>query len=242
VFQGETRKGWKNLRVAAILPAFNEEARIARVLEAVTSSPVISEVWVVSDGSSDRTYEVASAVPGVQAIRLRQNLGKGAAMMAGALQTTADALLFLDADLSGLTPEHIAALIQPVVSGEADMSVGVFRGGRFLTDLAQKLAPHISGQRCIPRSCFLRASHVSELRYGVEMALYRHAQAEGMRIASVTLMGVTHPMKEEKIGYLRGSIARVHMYWEVIGGSLAPTIQARRATITRLLRETFLTR
>lgn len=230
------------MRVAAILPAFNEEPRIASVLEVVTSSPDISEVWVVSDGSSDRTYEVASAIPGVQAIRLRENLGKGAAMMAGALQTSADALLFLDADLRGLTVEHIHSLVEPVVSGSADMSVGVFRGGRFLTDLAQSLAPHISGQRCIPRSCFLRAGHVSELRYGVEMALYHHAQAEGLRIQSVTLMGVTHPMKEEKIGYLRGTVARARMYIEVIGGSLAPTIEARRATITRLLRQTFGTR
>lgn len=225
------------MRVAAILPAYNEETRIARVLAAVTASPEISEIWVVSDGSSDGTYEVAAATPGVKAIRLRSNLGKGAAMMAGALQTTADALLFLDADLCGLTPEHIADLIAPVVSRRADMSVGVFRGGRFLTDLAQKLAPHISGQRCIQRSCFLRAPHVAELRYGVEMALYRHAQAENLRIESVTLLGVTHPMKEEKIGYLRGTIARVRMYVEVIGGSLAPTIEARRQTITRLIRD-----
>ena len=231
-----------NLRVAAILPAFNEETRITRVLEAVTSSPAISEIWVVDDGSADRTYQVASAVPGVKAVRLRQNLGKGAAMMAGALQTTADALLFLDADLSGLTPRHIADLIEPVLTGRADMTVGVFRGGRFLTDLAQKLAPHISGQRCMLRSSFLQASHVSELRYGVEMALYRHAQAQELRIESVTMLGVTHPMKEEKIGFIRGTIARVHMYVEVIGGSLAPTIEARRQTITRLLRETFGTR
>jgi hypothetical protein len=230
------------LRVAAVLPAFNEEARITRVLETVASSPLLSEVWVVSDGSTDRTYEVASAVPGVKAIRLRENLGKGAAMTAGAMQTTADALLFLDADLCGLTHEHIAALIQPVVSGDADMSIGVFRGGRFLTDLAQKLAPNISGQRCIPRSCFLRASNVAELRYGVEMALYRHAQAEGLRIEPVILTGVTHPMKEEKIGFVRGTIARTHMYMEVIAGSLAPTIEARRATITKLLRSTFGTR
>ncbi|HEY3413457.1 MAG TPA: glycosyltransferase family 2 protein [Armatimonadota bacterium] len=231
-----------NLRVAAIIPAYNEETRITRVLEAVTSSSAISEIWVVDDGSGDRTYQEASAVPGVKALRLRENLGKGAAMMAGALQTNVDALLFLDADLSGLTPNHIADLVEPVVSGRADMTVGVFRGGRFLTDLAQKLAPHISGQRCMLRSSFLEASHVSELRYGVEMALYRHAQVQQLRIESVTLLGVTHPMKEEKIGYIRGTIARIHMYVEVIGGSLAPTIEARRQTITRLLRETFGTR
>jgi glycosyltransferase involved in cell wall biosynthesis len=225
------------LRVAAILPAFNEEGRITPVLEAMTRAPELSEIWVVSDGSTDRTYETAAAVPGVRAIRLPENRGKGAAMTAGALLATADALLFIDADLQGLQPEHIADLVRPVLCGEAEMSVGIFHGGRFLTDLAQRLAPHISGQRCILRSSFLRARHVSELRYGVEMALYRHAQAEGLRIASVPLAGITHPMKEEKIGLLRGSVARTRMYYEVIGGCLAPTIASTRADFSRFLKE-----
>lgn len=225
------------MRFAAILPAFNEEARIARVLEAMVRSPELSEILVVSDGSTDKTYEAAASVPGVRAIRLPENRGKGAAMTAGALLTSADALLFMDADLQGLEPGHITDLVHPVLAGDAEMSVGVFHGGRFLTDLAQRLAPHISGQRCILRDSFLRARHVSELRYGVEMALYRHAQAEGLRIASVPLAGITHPMKEEKIGFLRGSVARTRMYYEVIGGCLAPTIASTRADFTRFLKE-----
>ncbi|HEY3269086.1 MAG TPA: glycosyltransferase family 2 protein [Armatimonadota bacterium] len=224
------------MRVAAVLPAYNEESRIAAVLAAVMQAPEIAEVWVVSDGSADHTYDVACAIPGVHAIQLPRNQGKGAAMMAGAVNARADALLFLDADLQGLTPAHVAALVDPVISGHADMSVGVFRGGRFLTDLAQKLAPQISGQRCILRPAFLRAQHAADLRYGVEMAIYRHAQAEGMRIASVELFGVTHPMKEEKIGFLRGSLCRMRMYVEIFRGSVAPTIERRRARLTQLLK------
>lgn len=224
------------MRVAAILPAYNEESRITPVLEAMVQAPELSEIWVISDGSSDGTYEAAAAVAGVRAIRLPENRGKGAAMTAGALLANADALLFMDADLQGLHPDHVADLVRPVLSGEAEMSVGIFHGGRFLTDLAQRLAPRISGQRCILRDAFLRASHVSELRYGVEMALYRHAQAEGMRIASVPLSGITHPMKEEKIGLLRGGVARSRMYYEVIGGCLAPTIASTRADFNRFLR------
>jgi glycosyltransferase involved in cell wall biosynthesis len=225
------------LRVAAILPAYNEETRIARVLEAMIQAPELSEIWVVSDGSTDRTYETATGIPGVRALRLPENRGKGAAMVAGALLANADALLFMDADLQGLKPSHIGELVQPVISRDAEMSVGIFHGGRFITDLAQRLAPRISGQRCILRSSFLRAQHVSELRYGVEMALYRHAQAEGLRIASVPLLGITHPMKEEKIGMLRGTVARAHMYSEVIGGCLAPTIASTRADFSRFLKE-----
>lgn len=224
------------MQIAAIIPAYNEEARIARVLEAVTHAPEISEVWVVSDGSTDATYEVAAATPGVKAVRLPENRGKGAAMVAGAMQVGTPAVLFLDADLDGLRPEHIRDLVAPVRSGRADMTVGVFRGGRFLTDLAQKLAPHISGQRCILRSAVVDARHVADLRYGVEVALYRHAISEGLRIEIVPIAGVTHPMKEEKVGVWRGAICRMRMYAEIASGLVVPTLRSRRANLTRLLR------
>jgi len=216
------------LRIAAIIPAYNEETRIAPVLQAVLETPQITEVWVVSDGSTDGTYEVAEATPGVRAVRLPQNRGKGAAMLAGAQLAEAPTLLFLDADLVGLTPGHVEALVSPVMSMKADMTVGVFRGGRFWTDLAQKLAPHISGQRCIRRSAFLDARHVADLRYGVEVALYRHALEEGLRIEVVTLSNLTHPMKEEKIGFLRGFASRLRMYAEIGKGLAVPTLRARR--------------
>ncbi len=224
------------MQTTAIIPAYNEESRIARVLDAVTQSPEISEVWVVSDGSTDRTFEVAAAFPGVKAVRLPQNQGKGAAMVAGALLAHTPAVLFLDADLDGLRPHHISELVEPVRTGRAEMSVGVFRGGRFLTDLAQKLAPNISGQRCILRSAVLDARHVASLRYGVEVALYRHALEAGLRIESVPLAGITHPMKEEKVGLWLGSIARGRMYAEIATGLVVPTLQSRRATLTRLFR------
>lgn len=224
------------MRTAVVIPAYNEETRIRRVLEVVAQAPEISEIWVVSDGSTDRTYEVAAAFPGARAVRLPVNKGKGAAMTTGAMMAHAPAVLFLDADLEGLTTSHIASLVHPVVAGNAEMTVGVFRGGRFLTDLAQKIVPCISGQRCMLRSSVLEAAHVAALRYGVEVALYRHALESGLRIETVTLEGVTHPMKEEKIGVWRGAVARARMYAEIATSLTVPTLEARRARFTRQLR------
>ena len=51
------------------------------------------------------------------------------------------------------------------------------------------------------------------------------------------LAGITHPMKEEKIGLLRGTVARARMYSEVLGGCVAPTIESTRADFTRFLKE-----
>src|SRR5579875_1950647 len=107
-----------NPKVAAVIPAYNEVGRIRRVLDALKATPEVSEIIVVSDGSTDGTYEAACAVPGVQAIQLPRNKGKGGAMREGAMRTQADVLIFFDADLIGLKPEHIRDLISPVCAGE----------------------------------------------------------------------------------------------------------------------------
>lgn len=203
------------LKVAAIVPAYNEEQRIAAVLEAIERADLVDEIVVVSDGSTDRTYEVAAANPRVRALRLEANGGKAGAMCAGAAATEADVLLFLDADLIKLKPEHVNALVGPVLNGDTDMSVGVFRGGRSVTDWAQILVPYISGQRALRRDVFVAIPELNALRSGVEMAITKYFNVTGLKVKSVILSGVTHPMKEEKIGLIHGFTARMRMYYDI---------------------------
>ncbi len=203
------------MRVTAVIPAYNEETRLPRVLEAVRGSSLVDEVIVVSDGSLDGTYEVARRFDGVRALQLPQNLGKGGAMHAGACQTDSPVLVFLDADLIGLTSDHVDRLVEPVCEGKADMTLGVFRGGRRATDLAQKLFPFVSGQRAIRRELFLAVPNVQYARFGVETQITRWAQRQRWRVQYVPLHGVTHPMKEEKLGRLRGTVARLRMYADI---------------------------
>lgn len=103
--------------MAAILSAYNEESRVAQVLEAVVPTPCIDQVLVVNDGSTDATAARVLEVPGAYLLSLSCNVGKGGAMAAGARFADADVLLFLDADLQGLTPDHIERLVAPVVNG-----------------------------------------------------------------------------------------------------------------------------
>lgn len=185
------------------------------MLEAIHRASLVDDILVVSDGSRDRTYDTALEVCGVRAVELANNSGKAAAMCAGASRCEADIILFLDADLSGLEPRHVDAIVKPVLEGSADMAVGVFRGGRFWTDLAQKIAPVISGQRAIRRDLFLQVPHLEEVRMGVEIALTQWSRVNRIRVAEVILDGVTHPMKEEKLGRIRGFGSRMLMYWEI---------------------------
>ena len=204
------------MKVAAVIPAYNEESRIAAVLHTLIGSAAVDEVLVIDDGSTDGTAAAARAVPGIQVVSLPQNRGKGGAMRAGATRTQADVLLFFDADLVGLTPRHVQDLLAPVCGGEATMSMGIFRGGRLWTDMAQFFAPAITGQRAIRRDVFLRIPDLESVGYGIELAINDYVYGQGLVRKDVTLRGVTHPMKEEKLGWARGAASRSRMYWQML--------------------------
>lgn len=197
--------------IAAIIPAFNEERTLAQVVRAVQEAGVASELIVVDDGSTDSTAAVAKEL-GVTVISLPTNCGKAQAMKAGADHTSGEVLLYLDADLIGLRPAHVRALVEPVVKGQTEMTVGVFGGGRWRTDLAQRLTPDLSGQRAMRRWIMSRIENVEAMGYGVERALTALARTNGLQIRYIELIGVTQLTKEEKSGLWNGLRARFRMY------------------------------
>lgn len=201
--------------VAVVIPAYNEALTIAGVLRAVLGHPLVDEVIVVSDGSTDATAEIAEAF-GARVVQLRENVGKGAAMLAGVAVCTADVVLFLDADLLGLRPEHVEAMLIPVLRGAYDMAVGVFDGGRAATDFAQAIMPFLSGQRAVRRSVLMALGEMDDLGYGAEIALTRFMKRHRSHVIDVVLRDLTHVMKEEKLGLIKGFAARMKMYWDIV--------------------------
>lgn len=204
-----------NERVAAIIPAFNEAENIAAVLSVLQRVPEVDEVIVVNDGSCDDTSLVARAM-GVRVIDLPENRGKGAAMKVGAELAAADVLLFLDADLIGLTVRHVQELLGPVLAGDHDATVGIFDGGRPTTDWAQALAPFLSGQRVFRRDLLQGVESFNAAGYGVELQIHRQLKRMGKAPREVILKDVSQVMKEEKLGLVKGLAARMRMYWEII--------------------------
>lgn len=204
------------MRVAAIIPAYNEEKTISSVLSALESSDLIDQIIVISDGSEDRTVEAVLAFDDVDLIELLENRGKGGAVKAGLDRSTAENILILDADLIGLTGEHINAILKPVLSGEAMMSIGIFEKGRATTDIAQKMAPFLSGQRALKRELLENISGLDLSRFGIEVALHKYVEDNDIKTAEVPLPDLSHVMKEEKLGLWKGILARAKMYWEII--------------------------
>ena len=126
--------------VVLFLPAHDEADAVGSVVSRIPTSVHGHDVVcvVVDDGSTDRTGEVAAAA-GAEVVTLPKNRGLGAAVRAGladAVARDAAAVAFCDAD-GEYAPEELAALVRPILDGEADYVVGSRFAGRI-----DRMLPH----------------------------------------------------------------------------------------------------
>jgi glycosyltransferase involved in cell wall biosynthesis len=119
------------LKRVAIVPAFNEEEAVTRVIEELRAFDPGLEVVVIDDGSSDRTTEAARAC-GASVVQLPFNLGIGGAVQTGfrfAWEHGFDVAVRVDGD-GQHDPAELGAILAPVLADEADIAVGSrFIGG-----------------------------------------------------------------------------------------------------------------
>jgi dolichyl-phosphate beta-glucosyltransferase len=123
--------------LTVVIPAYNEEKRIAPSLAAILAharrAPYRTEILVVDDGSTDRTIEVSRAalaeVPGARIVENVANRGKGYSVRHGVLEATGSLVLVTDADLS--TPiEEVDTLLRHL----EEMGHGMIIGSRDVSD------------------------------------------------------------------------------------------------------------
>lgn len=204
------------MKLAAIIPARDEQDTAGDVARAAL--PVVDEVIVVDNGSRDRTAEVSRRA-GARVIRCDEP-GKGEAMTVGVEAATAEVLVFLDADLVGLTSDHVWALCQPVVDGRAAMTRGVLSRGEVMDKFTTGSLPLITGQRAMRREIFESLDPDHQRGFRPEAAMEGLAKAYELPTTTILLLGVDHRSKERKWGLLRGLAARGRMLVET-GAMLA---------------------
>lgn len=204
------------MQVSCIIPAYNEAARIAAVLGCVLDHPLIGEVIVVDDASSDGTSEVVARIGGARLMTLTQNGGKTAALAAGIAAAQGEVLLLVDADLTGLAARDLSALLAPVLQGRSDVSISLRCNAPRLWQWIG--LDYISGERALRRS--LIASELARLRqlprFGFEVFLNGLIVENRARIAVVPWPGVISPLKAVKYGWAKGLRADFGMIRDMI--------------------------
>jgi glycosyltransferase involved in cell wall biosynthesis len=205
-----------HLGVSCIIPAFNEAARIKPILDLLGNHPLINEIIVVDDGSTDTTRDVVQTCKKVTLVCHAQNKGKTAALYTGILHANHDLLCFLDADLIGLTEADITDLILPVQNGRADISISMRKNSPWIDRWIG--LDFISGERVFHKQ--LIQDHLEYLphlpKWGFEVFLNRILLQRKSVIAIIFWKNVSSPFKVYKYGFRRGLKRDLQMVYDIL--------------------------
>lgn len=118
--------------LSVIIPVYDEEKTISKVIDEVLSLEVVGEVIAIDDASRDNSVSLLEGYcgnPKVKVLRQKKNRGKGAAIKRGLENASCPVVIIQDADLE-YSPKDYPAMVDPILSGKADVVYGSrFHGG-----------------------------------------------------------------------------------------------------------------
>jgi glycosyltransferase involved in cell wall biosynthesis len=201
--------------VSAIIPAHNESQTIRGVIQPMLGHPLIDEVIVVDDGSTDDTAARAREL-GVRVISLPHNGGKARAMSRGVRSAKCDVVFFCDADVTGLTPERITRIITPVTEGGYGMFVGIRGRKTYWANRLLHFTPILGGERALRKALWDHVPRMYKKNFQIEIALNFFAKHLGHRMGFTVVHGLSQVIKERKRGLLPGLWQRLSMIGDIL--------------------------
>lgn len=222
--------------MVAVVAARNEAGRVGTTVRAIRALPGVDQV-VVADGSSEDGTADEARSAGARVFRGPRTGGKGGALEAAFSRLEpAEVFLLLDADL-GSTASRAQALVQEVVSGRADLAIGVLprqsaHGGFRLVKRTAALAIRalcgfraaepLSGQRALSARALEAVRPLAE-GFGVEVAMTVDAVRAGLRVREIPV-AMSHAATGRDLG---GFIHRARQGLDLLRASASRALGRR---------------
>jgi glycosyltransferase involved in cell wall biosynthesis len=197
-------------QIAVVLPAYNEEATLAQTMIAFNKELPDAAIYVIDNNSKDATNSIAVTTLrelGCRgAVITEKRQGKGNALRRAFMEIDADVYVLADADMT-YPADRVHDLMQPVIEGMADMTVGDrHSGGHYAKEndrplhgfgnaLVQgmvnrffnaKLADIMSGYRVFNRR-FVKSYPILVEGFQIETDMTLHALHQRLRIVEVSV-------------------------------------------------------
>jgi glycosyltransferase involved in cell wall biosynthesis len=245
--------------LSVLIPAYNEERTIRRVIDKVLQLPMLKEVIVVDDCSEDSTGELVKTYtdPRVLLLRMPKNSGKTAAIARALEAATGDVIITQDADLE-YDPTEIPAVIDPILQGQAD----VVYGSRFLVRRATRVLYfyHFVANQLLTTLCNMftnlnmtdietgykafRAAVIKDLPltsrgFGMEVEITACVARLPVRVFEVPISYYGRTYQEGKKIGMRDAVdaLRYILYYNTLGRNESVRRAHRQAVVERLERE-----
>ena len=197
-------------KLSIIIPVYNEEGTVEKLVETVLAVPLPleKELVIVDDCSKDDTFSIISQLQekhsSVRVSRNEKNRGKGFSVSRGIDEASGDIIIIQDADLE-YDPNEYPKLLAPIIQGNAD----VVYGSRFATSGPKRVLYfwHYIGNKLLTlfsnmvsnlnlsdmetcykvfRSPVIKAIKINEKRFGLEPEItFKLSRIKGLRIYEV---------------------------------------------------------
>ena len=182
------------MKVSVIIPCYNEEKTVKKVVETFLKSQWVTEVIVVNDGSTDQSLNLLKRFKQqIKLINLTKNYGKGRALAEGIKQAQSEIVMFIDADILNLNQKNIKTLLEPVLKYHWRAVIGI----RKKSNLLPAPFARLSGERVYYKKDLLPIlDKLRQTRFGAEVFL-NHA-LENIPVKKINLLKLNGLYKYEK--------------------------------------------